>query len=329
MKTLILKQSEVKKLLTMNDVMPAVENGYAQYSNKQIVQPAIVSIDIPDYKGELDIKSCYSMENESISVKTAVGYWNNRKDYNLPTLLGTLTLYDARNGFPLCIMDSGLITAFRTGAAGGVSAKYMSRKNSKVLTVIGAGSQARIQARAIVSVRKIEKIKVWSRREVELDSYKKDMENELGLVVETYTDSNEAVNGADIIVTTTPSTKPLFDALSVLIGVHIIAIGADMPGKQEVDSELFANARIVNDCKDECIRRGETRNAIVTKVISEDNIYAEIGDIVLGNKSGRETDDEITIFDSTGMGIQDNVVAKLIYEKALELKMGTKISLID
>jgi alanine dehydrogenase len=329
MKTLILNQSEVKKLLTMNDVLTVVEEGYIQQAREQVVQPAIVSIEVPEYSGELDIKSCYSKENDSVSVKTAVGYMNNRRDYNLPTLLATIIIYDAKNGYPLCIMDGGLVTGLRTGAAGGVSAKYLSRKDSKVLSVIGAGGQARMQARAISLVRPIEKIKVWSGREVELEGYKKDVEADLGISVETYTDINEAIDGADIIVTTTPSKEALFEASKVAPGTHIAAIGADMPGKQEIDSEIYRSAKAVVDNTVECVKRGETSNAIIGGIIKEEDLYGEIGEIVIGKKKGRESDDEITIFDSTGMGIQDNVVAKLIYDKALELKMGTELSLID
>lgn len=312
----------------MHDTIIAVEEGYKTFNSNLAIQPPIVSIDVPENNGEVDIKACYSKTNSSISVKTAVGYWDNQKQFNLPTLLATIILYDAKNGYPLCIMDGSLITGFRTGAAGGISAKLLARRDSKTVGIIGAGGQARMQVKAVAEVLPIETVKVWSYSQDELQSYKNDIENSLGLKVIPCETPDDAVKDADIVITTTPSKEAILKEKSIRPGTHIIAIGADMEGKQELDPMIFKTAKIVVDSKTQCLRRGETRNPFVSGIISEENIYAEIGEILLSHKSGRENKDEITLFDSTGMGIQDNTVAKMIYERAIKLKKGQFLSLI-
>lgn len=328
LKTLILGRQDVSNILNMHDTMSAVEEAYRAYNMNLVVQPPIVSIDVPENNGELDIKSCYSKTNESITVKTAVGFWDNPASYNLPTLLATIILYDAKNGFPLCIMDGSLITAFRTGAAGGLSAKLLARPDSKIIGMIGAGGQARMQVSAIKEVLPIETIKVWAQSQSELEHYKNDIESSMGIKVIICKTPDEAVENSDIVVTTTPSKQAIVKAESIKAGTHIIAIGADMEGKQELDPMLFKNAKIVVDSKAQCLQRGETRNPFVAGIISEKDIHAEIGELLLSTKYSREDNVEITIFDPTGMGIQDNTVARMVYDRAIELEKGQFLDLV-
>ena len=322
MKTLLLSSKDVKEALSMKEVISAVEDGYIAYNKGKVQQPYIVSIEIPANNGETDIKSCYNELNETISVKIASGFYDNGKINDLPTMIGTILLYDGRTGAPLCIMDGSLITGIRTGAAGAISSKLLARKNSRNVAVFGAGGQARMQIYTLCEVMDIKEVRVHSRNKEELTKYKQDIEKNTNTKVVICDTVKEAMEGADIAISTTPSKKYYIDKSLVKPGMHIVAVGADMPGKNEWDPEVFREAKIVCDSIAQCISRGETRNAIVAGVIKENDIYAEIGQLLAGEKPLRENDDEVTIFDITGMGVQDNVTAVMVYELAKKKGLG-------
>ncbi len=328
METLLLSKQDVGMIINMKDAIASVEQAYMDYCSNMIIQPPIVSIEDEENNGELDIKTCYSKSNHFISIKSASGYWDNPKVYNLPTMLATVMLIDGKTGYPLCIMDGSLITGYRTGAAGGLSARLLARKNSKKVAIIGAGNQARLQLKAICEVLNIESVKVWDTNTELLAVYKEEISKSLNLSVETCEAAKDAVIDADIIVTTTPSKNMIVKDEWIKEGTHIIAIGADMAGKQELDTKIFRRAKIYVDSISQCVERGETRNAIMSGDIQTSDIYAELGEVLLNGKQGRDNDTQITIFDATGMGIQDNTLADLIYNKALSMGIGSKIKLL-
>ena len=328
MKTLLLSIKDVKEALSMKEVIGAVEKGYIAYNAGKVQQPDIVSMEMPEYNGETDIKSCYNELNEMISVKIASGFYDNGKSNDLPTMIGTILLLDGKNGAPLCVMDGSLITGIRTGAAGAISSKLLARKNSKVVAVFGAGGQARMQIIGLCQVMKIDEVRVYSEYKEELPRYKADIEENTKVKVIICDTPEETMRGADIAISTTPSKKYLVDKSLIKPGMHIVAVGADMAGKNEWDPEIFRGAKIINDSIAQCISRGETRNAIIAGVIKETDIYAEIGQLLAGEKPLRESEDEITIFDTTGMGIQDNVTAVKVYETAKEKGLGSYFEFI-
>lgn len=329
MKTLLLSKDDVQASLTMKGVIDAVKEGYAAFEKGDVQQPDIVSMEMPAYNGETDIKSCYNEQNESISVKTASGFFDNGKNTTLPTMIALIQIFDGKTGAPLCVMDGSLITGIRTGAAGAISCEYLSRKDAHTICVIGGGGQARMQVYGACEVRNIDTIKVFSPYPAELPKYKEDIERKTGAKVILCDTVEEAADGADIIITSTPSKQFIVPANVIKPGVHIVAVGADMPGKNEIDPQIFKNAKIVNDNKAQCFGRGETRNALIAGIIEEADIYAEIGEIVLGKKPGRTGDDEITIFDTTGMAVQDNVTAMNVYRMAKENGMGTYFEFVE
>ncbi len=328
MKTLLLSIKDVKEALSMKEVIGAVEKGYIAYNAGKVQQPDIVSMEMPEYNGETDIKSCYNELNEIISVKIASGFYDNGKSNDLPTMIGTILLLDGKNGAPLCVMDGSLITGIRTGAAGAISSKLLARKNSKVVAVFGAGGQARMQIIGLCQIMKIDEVRVYSEYKEELPRYKADIEENTKVKVIICDTPEETMRGADIAISTTPSKKYLVDKSLIKPGMHIVAVGADMAGKNEWDPEIFRGAKIINDSIAQCISRGETRNAIIAGVIKESDIYAEIGQLLAGEKPLRESEDEITIFDTTGMGIQDNVTAVKVYETAKEKGLGSYFEFI-
>ncbi len=323
MKTLLLSKNDVQSILTVDNVIAAVKDGYLAFQQGKIQQPDIVSVEKPEYNGETDIKSCCNLLNKYVSVKIASGFYDNGKINDLPTMIGTIQISDAATGAVLCIMDGSLITGIRTAAAGAISAEYLARKDSETVCVIGSGTQARLQVYALSYVLPIKQVRVYSRNTAALLKYKEDVETELPVSVTVCDTVENALQSADVIVTTTPSKNFLVPANLVRKGTHIIAVGADMAGKNELEPSIFCKAKIVNDSIMQCVSRGETRNAVMSGCIKESDIYGEIGELIAGKKPGRTNSDEITIFDTTGMAVQDNVTAAMVYKEAMNQNLGT------
>lgn len=324
MKTLLLKKEEVGRLITMRDVIGAVEEAYKAFNSDQVEQPDYIGMHLPSPGSEIDFKLSHYKTNELISMKTSSGgFVNNPTAFGVPSGMGTILLFDARNGALICVMDGSLITSLRTGAAGAVSVKVLARKDARRITSIGTGNQARMQIRAIREVINIEEIHAWDNSADTLSRYKADIESEFGIPVVIARSKKDAVEQADILVTTTRGKGSLVEADWVKPGTHIVAIGTDQRGKQELDPEVFRNAKIVVDSIAQCSEKGETWHPLDRHVITNDRIHGEIGEILLGRKPGREHDDEVTIFDSTGMAIQDNTTASKIYSNAIERSVGT------
>lgn len=324
MKTLLLKKEEVRQLVSMKEVIGTVEEAYRAFNGGQVIQPPYIGIDLPSRRGEIDFKLGYNQGNEVISMKASSGgFRNNQEQYGVPNGMGTVLLFDARSGALACVMDGSLLTGLRTGACGAVSVKALARKNARKIASIGTGNQARMQIRAIREVMKIEEIHAWSNTPGTLAKYKADIETGFGIPVVAARSKKEAVEQADILITTTRGKGSLVEAAWVKPGTHIVAIGADAPGKQEFEPEIFRGAKVVVDSIAQCVGKGETQHPVARGIMTADDIHAEIGDILLGRKPGRENDQEVTIFDSTGMAIQDNTTAAKIYRNALERKAGT------
>jgi alanine dehydrogenase len=324
LKTLLLKKDEVRRLIGMAEVIGAVEEAYKAFNSDQVEQPDYIGMHLPRPRGEIDFKLGYYKANEVISMKASSGgFIDNPTAHGVPNGMGTILLFDARSCALICVMDGSLITGLRTGAAGAVSVKALARKDASKITSIGTGNQARMQIRAINEIMKIEEIHAWDSNPDTLSKYKTDIESEFGIPVIMANSKKDAVEQADILITTTRGKGSLVEADWVKPGTHIVAIGTDQRGKQELDPELFRNAKIVVDSISQCAEKGETWHPLNRNIIARDDIHAEIGEVLLGRKPGRESDDEITIFDSTGMAIQDNTTAGKIYQNAIANKVGT------
>lgn len=335
MKTLLLSKKDVANAICMDDVIVAVEEAYKAYQMGKVDQPSIQTMNMSESQGESDIKSCYNHENGMFSIKTVglfpgnekgLGDYKSSEESNLPNMMGNVILGDGQTGSTLSVMDASLITGIRTGAAGAVSAKYMARKDVKAVAVFGAGAQGRMQVYALNMVRKPKVVKVYDRfaSDEALESYKRDVEEITGIKVTICTSVQETARDADILICTTPSRESYLKREHIKTGAHIIEVGVDDAGKSELDSSLFGIVdKIVCDSISQCLTRGETRNAVEAGIISEEDVYGEIGELVLGKKSGRDSDEEITLFDTTGMGIQDNTTAVVCYKKAIEKGLGT------
>ncbi len=330
MQTLLLSKDQVKGLIGMRQVIDAVEDAYRAFSSSQVEQPDYIGIRLPQGRGEIDFKLSYHQPAEMISMKAhSGGFTGNPEAHGVPNSMGTILLFDARSGALACIMDGSLITGLRTGAAGAVSVKALARKNARTIASIGTGNQARMQIRAIREVMQIDEIHAWSRTPETLAAYRQDIERDFQIPVILAASAREAVEKADILITATRGKGELVQAGWVKPGTHIIAIGTDARGKQELDPELFRDATIVVDSLPQCTQKGETYHPLAGNIIKLDDIHAEIGEILLGTKPGRTSEDEITIFDSTGMAIQDNTTTGSIYRNALANQVGTFFSFIE
>lgn len=330
LKTLLLTKDDVKKLISLSAVIDAVEDAYRAFSSGQVEQPDYIGIHLPAPRGEIDFKLGYLKSSEMISMKASSGgFRDNPSRHGVPNGMGTILLFDAQSCALVCVMDGSLITGLRTGAAGAISVRLLARKDARKLTSIGTGNQARMQIRAIREVMHIEEIHAWHSNPETLSKYKADMEGEFNIPVIMAASKREAVEQADVLVTTTRGKGSLVEADWIKPGTHIVAIGTDAQGKQELEPEIFRNAKIVTDSTSQCSQKGETWHALNHGIISMSEIHAEIGEILIGTKAGRENAEEITIFDSTGMAAQDNTTVNAIYNRALRQNVGTRFSFFE
>jgi len=316
MPVLYLSQDEVKSFIDMPAVLKAVEAAFVAYAQGKTQMPAKLYLDFKKYSGDLRIMPAY-LEDLDIAGTKIVNVHPQNPAKGLPTVMATIILNDPQTGALLAVMDGTYITNLRTGAAGGIAAKYLARKDSKIIGLVGAGAQAETQLLALQCLFKIEKVKVAS---LDFESSKRfaaKMSTAIKLPIEAVATIKEAVD-ADIVCTVTPSRSPIVAKKWIKPGTHINAIGADAAGKEELDPEILKSAKIVVDTWAQASHSGEINVPLAKGIIRQENIYAELGEVVAGKKAGREKAHEITVFDSTGLAIQDISVAKVVYDLFLQ-----------
>lgn len=321
--TLIIEEKLVKELLEMKDVIPAVETAFRERGNGNVEMPPKMYIMYPT--GDLRVMPAYLKNLKQTGLKAVTVFPNNPKEKNIPTVLATVILVDVDSGVPLAVMGGSWLTAMRTGAAGAIATKHLAKKGAKNIAFIGTGIQAHTQLMAHKEVMKIEKAYAVDQN---AESAKRFVEfaKTLGISCEA-ADGATACRNADVLITTTPVHQPIVKNEWIHPGMHINAIGADAPGKEELDPEIMKRAKIVIDDWEQASHSGEINVPISKKIISRKDIAAELGDIVAGKKSARQGDSDITIFDSTGLGIQDIVTATLVLNKAKAQNKGFRVKL--
>ena len=307
--------------------MGAVELAFKEDALGYAQNPPKVYLNFTKYNGDLRVMPAYLERQDIASVKLVSVHPDNSQKFSLPTVRGTIMLLDPINGSLLSIMGGKHITAMRTAAAGGIATKYLANRNSKVATFIGAGVQARAQLLVLLSVCPcLEEIRVWDISNEAVGAFISDMKLKANQVKFVYSiNIAEAVQGADIIVTTTPSRKALVLDSWVSDGTHFNCIGADAPGKEELDPKILKRAKVIVDNYEQACHSGEVNVPLSKGIISKDDIWAELGEILTGKKAGRTSTQEITVFDTTGIAVQDAVTAKLVYTKSLQNKRGSFI----
>jgi alanine dehydrogenase len=327
--TLLLKQSEIKQLIDMKEVIESVETAYSVHADRKVQMPAKKYLFFKKYNGDLRIMPCFIKSLDQAGVKCVNVHPNNPLQHDLPTVMGVIELFDPKTGFPISVMDGTWITNMRTGAAAGVGTKYLARKDSTELGIIGAGKQAFTQLMALKEVMNIESAKVFCRTCSSRENFAKLANEKFGLNVKAVATAEEAVKDVDVIVTVTPANKPVLKSEWISDGTHINAMGADAPGKQELESGLLKKSKIFIDCWEQARHSGEINVPVAEGLITREDIEAKIGDVIIGKSNGRVADEDITIFDSTGLAVQDVVTASKVFEKALEKGIGNKINFLD
>src|SRR5438034_701205 len=291
----ILTRGDVLELLTLRDCIVAVEDAFRLHAEGRTLGPGVLAV--PAEGGGFHVKAAGLVgERSYFTAKTNANFPDNARRYGLPTIQGTVVLADARTGELLAVMDSGSVTALRTGAATAVAAKFLARHDARSATIVGCGVAARAQAN-------------------------------LGIRVEAGKDLRSALRGSDVCVTCTPSRRPFVSRDDVAAGTFIAAVGADHRGKQELEPTLVASSTLVVDVLEQCAEIGELQHVLAAGLMTREQVHAELADVVTGRRPGRTQDDEITIFDSSGTALQDVAAAVVVYEHARATGRGTDVTL--
>jgi len=325
---LFLTDEDVRSLLTMREALDAVEEAFKERELGRAQMPPKLYVFFRKYSGDLRVMPAYLERIGVAGVKVVNVHPKNPTKYGLPTVMATIVLIDPKSGAPICVMDGTRITAMRTGGAGGVAAKYLARRDSKVIGIIGAGTQGRTQLMALKEVlSRIDEVRVFDKVREHGERYADEMRSSIGLNTRPVYEAREAVCEADIVVTTTPSAEPIVMDDWVGDGMHINSIGADAPGKEELDPAILKRAKIVVDDFEQAMHSGEINVPLARGLIGREEIHAEIGEVVTGKKTGRVSDDEVTVFVSTGLAVQDISTAWKVYKKAERAGLGKKIKM--
>jgi len=319
--TLLLTRSDVARVLALPECIAAVEQGFRLEGEHAIPPSAILGVHAPN--GGLHVKA--GLVGSFIVAKANANVPDNPKRHGLPTIQGVVLVVDADRGAPLAIMDSIEITIQRTGAATAVAAKYLARRESRTAAIIGCGVQGRIQLLALREVLPLERIAV---HDIDRDAAARfvDWARTTGLDVNAASSAPDAVRDADVVVTCTSSSRAVLDAADIRPGTFVAAVGADNAHKSELDPRLFTRAKVVVDNLEQCATIGDLHHAIEHGTASRDTVHADLGSVVAAKRPGRENADEITVFDSTGVALQDAVTAVLVLRRATELGLGTQFA---
>jgi ornithine cyclodeaminase len=301
----------------------AVEHAFRLLATAAVAMPPILRLDIPEHNGEVDVKTAYLPGLERFAIKVSPGFFDNPA-LGLPSLNGMMMLLSARTGLlDALLLDNGYLTAVRTAAAGAVAARWLSRENSRSVALIGAGEQAALQLQALRLVRPIDDVRVWARDPAKAQAFAAKLDSVGGLTVQVCASVDDAMQGVDIAITSTPSREPLIEARHLHPGLHITAMGSDAEHKNEIaPAALAATDCYVADRLSQTRVLGELHHALAAGVVTDDSRFAELGQIIAGQRPGRESDAHITLCDLTGTGAQDTAIANLAFERALQAGKG-------
>ena len=326
MAALILTRADVSGLLSLEDCIVAVEDAFRQHALGTAVAPGVLGVHAD--AGAFHIKAAgVRAPRPYFAAKINGNFPDNAIRHGLPTVQGVIVLADLATGTPLSIMDAIEITMLRTGAATAVAAKYLARDAPSVVTIAGCGVQGRAQLRAVAAVRRIVEVFAYDADEGIARRFADEMRALTGVPTHVAATLATAARASDVIVTCTTASRPILARADVRAGSFVAGVGADNPEKQELDPALLASARVVVDVLEQSATIGDLRHAIAAGTMTRADVYAELGEIVAGVKPGRTRADDVYVFDSTGMALQDVVCAALAYERAVERSIGVTLDI--
>ena len=323
---LLLNEQDIRKVFDMNDAIDSNIEAYKIFSSGNAVVPLRQVIAADEGRGNFAFMPAYSSKLGAAGIKI-VNIFPGNRERGQATTIGQVLLMDDKNGEVLALMDGSFITKFRTGAASGAAFKLFARNDAKIGCLIGTGGQADCQLEAMLAACNLDEVRIVARDFSKTEKFAEEMAERFkdsGAKLIAYDDANEAVDGADVIVVVTVSTEPVFDANRVKKGAVVSGVGSYTAEMNEIDPNLFKLAdKIYFDSKDACIAESaDIQIPLREGLVSLEGLTGDIGEYALGEISGRESDDEIIIFKNVGLGILDLVIAKLIYEKAKNRKIG-------
>jgi alanine dehydrogenase len=322
--TLVLTRPDVAALLTIDECTSAVERAFKLYGEGKTQPPGVLGIHAAD--GGFHIKAgILNLDRPYFAAKVNANFPQNSTRFGLPLIQGVIVLCDAENGYPLAVMDSIEITIQRTGAATAVAAKYLARPESKTLTICGCGNQGRVSFRALHNLFRFKEVFAFDLDHSQAETFVSELSGETTARVILSSEVEEAIAKSDVVVTCTPAKQFFLKEAWVRPETFIAAVGADSEDKQELEPALLSRNKVVVDIMAQAASIGELHHAIDLGLMTKNDVYGELGEIVAGRKSGRSSPAEIIIFDSTGMALQDVIVAAAVYEKAVRNGLGELI----
>lgn len=326
---LVLSRHDVEQLLTMRDALDAVEEGFRQLAQGNVVMPQRAATQIAPFNGlHLSMPAFVGGDIGALTIKIVTVYGDNPTHHNLPTIQGLLLVHDAHTGQVVAMMDAEHLTATRTGAASGVATQYLARPDAETVTLFGAGALGPGQLAAVCAVRPIRRAYVITRSTEKDADFCARMTSALGIEVHATRNTQQAITQADIICTATNSPTPLFDGAWVRPGTHINAVGAYTRTMRELDTVTIQRSRVFVDHHPAAgTEAGDIIIPLAEGEITYEQVAGALGDVITGAVRGRTNAEEITVFKSVGLAMQDAVTAARLYAKAVTLGIGSQIAL--
>ena len=328
MELLLLSEKEIRDLVGPAEALPAVRDAFVRLARGEAILPGVIHLDIPNSGAEAHVKGAHLRGSRFFTIKVASGSYAN-PDRGLSVGSGIVLVFDSITGFPRAVLfDNGYLTDLRTGAAGALAADLLANREVHRVGIVGVGTQARYQLAALLGVRTPEGVIAFGRSEAKATAFAQEMEKLHRIRVLPAKTVEQAVRGSDVVITVTPSREPVVRAEWIGPGTHVTAVGADGPDKQELEVEVLKKAdKVVADRLDQCVRFGEIHHAVEAGVLRPADVYAELGEIAAGLKRGRTSEQEITVADLTGVGVQDAAVAELVVTVATRRGVGKALDI--
>lgn len=322
---LILSETEVKALIDIDELIGALKRAHVQYSTGKAVMPVRLVVPLPQISGRITSMPGFLQSDKALGIKVVTYFGNNTKQ-NLPAILATIMLFSAETGEMIAAIDGSYITAIRTACASAMATCALANPETPVLGILGAGVQAEAHIETLCRVRKLDKIKIYSPSGTSAARVKDKFESRVSVPIEVGRSAEEAVRGADLVVTVTTSKEPVLRADWLKPGVHVNAVGSHRPEVREIDGATLARSTVVVDSREAVMAEcGDILLALKENSVTENHIQTEIGEVLAGSRAGRSSTKEVTLYKSVGIAIQDVATAHLVYQKALEQKIGTRV----
>jgi ornithine cyclodeaminase len=323
----LLTEDHVKSLLSMSELISAMEAAVARFSAREVLQPVRTVLTVGPTHAYFGLMPAYIEQPSRLGAKL-VTVFNDNHRRGLPSHLATIVLLDPETGALLALMDGRYITEARTAAVSAVSARHLSRTDAATLAIIGSGVQARSHLEAYADVRTLRDVRVWSPNERSRERFVEEMSGQVPAQLHNSRSAREAVEGADLVVLVTSSPTPVIDDAWVAPGAHVVSVGACRPDQREMAPELVARSRLFVDSRAAAlVESGDVVMGLAERRFDEGHIAGELGELVLNRVAGRTSPEQITVFKSLGMAVEDVVTADLVFRRAIESGAGTELTL--